>query len=158
MLALRLWANRKSGQPDGYLAFMTSHLRQGAWAHECVAIWYRMILSGALWLFFRRDENTMRLGLSLVVVVLYVGALGYVRPYSTEGARRACHALQRLLLIFFCLAIVIKGEVFSKNEDDVLGAFCFLLTMYLFCGAAYNVWRADAVSYTHLTLPTIYSV
>ena len=143
MLALRLWANRKSGQPDGYLAFMTSHLRPGAWAHECVAIWYRMILSGALWLFFRRDENTMRLGLSLVVVVLYVGALGYVRPYSTEGARRACHALQRFLLIFFCLAIVIKGEVFSKKEDDVLGVFCFLLTMYLFCGAAYNVWRAD---------------
>ena len=85
MLALRLWANRKSGQPDGYLAFMTSHLRPGAWAHECVAIWYRMILSGALWLFWGRDENTMRLGLSLVVVVLYVGALGYVRPYSTEG-------------------------------------------------------------------------
>ena len=33
--------------------------------------------------------------------------------------------------------------MFSKKDDDVLGVFCFLLTMYLFCGAAYNVWRAD---------------
>jgi len=90
VLALRLWANRKSGHPDGYLAFMTSHLRPSAWALECVAIWYRMILSGALWLFFRRDENTMRLGLSLVVVVLYVGALGYVRPIRSRA--RAGHA------------------------------------------------------------------
>ena len=143
VLALRLWANRKSGHPDGYLAFMTSHLRPGAWALECVAIWYRMLLSGALWLFFRREQDVMRLGLSLVGVVLFLGALGYVKPYSTEGARRACHALQRFLLIFFCLAIVIKGEVFSPDQDHVFGLFCFLSTVYLFCGIAYNVWRAD---------------
>ena len=106
VLALKLWVNRKRGRPDTYLAFMTSHLRPGAWALECVAMWYRMLLSGALWLFFKREQDVMRLGLSLVVVVLFAGACSWARPYSTEGARRACDMLQRFLLLFFCLAIV----------------------------------------------------
>ena len=46
ILALRLYINRKDGKPDRYLGFMVSHLRPGAWCLECVAMWYRMILSG----------------------------------------------------------------------------------------------------------------
>ena len=143
VLALRLWASRTRNEPDRYLAFMVSHLRPGAWALECVAMWYRMLLSGALWLFFRRDQDIARLGLSVVAVVVFVVAISFAKPYATEGKRQACTMIQHALLIFFCLAIAVKAEIFSPHRAALFGTIAFVATLGLAGGVAWHVWRAD---------------
>ena len=142
ILALQAYINRKD-QTDRYLGFMVSHLRPGAWCLVCIAMWYRMLLSGALWLFFRRDDDVVRLGLCVVFVILFVAAISFLRPYATEGKRQACTMIQHSLLIFFCLAIAVKGDLFSPKRFALFGTLAFVATIGLACGVAWHVWRAD---------------
>ena len=51
--------------------------------------------------------------------------------------------IQHSLLIFFCLAIAVKGELFSPKRFALFGTLAFVATIGLACGVAWHVWRAD---------------
>ena len=47
------------------------------------------------------------------------------------------------MLIFFCLAIAVKGDLFSPKRFALFGTLAFVATIGLACGVAWHVWRAD---------------